>query len=569
MKKSSAALPAGKVAALYVRVSTSYQVDKCSLPFQKKELSAYCEHVLHLSGYQIYEDAGRSGKNTDRPGFQRMLTDIHVGKISHVLVYKIDRISRNLVDFSMMYDDFKKHGVTFVSLNEQFDTSSAIGEAVLKIILVFAELERKLTSERVTDVMIGRAKEGLWNGAHVPLGWMWDPDQKKPVHHPQEAALVKQIYAMYQETHSTVYICHYLNTHGIPSKRGGAWTTRTVSCVLRNPINRGDYRYNYRSSARGAQKPDDEVVYLKGVFPPLVDPEVFDACIAQLDANTFGRNAEGRIIRATYVHIFRGLVHCAVCGSVCYCMKDEPRENGYAPTYYQCSHYRNKRTCTQSRNVSDLYLGGLLFPLLQTLAAIARDRKAILSADQLEKRLLSSPALADVAGIELADLEALLAVLRSPGPGLHYKPAAPASSPAAPAVPDLDDEETKLSRALDRLKKLYLFADAGMSEREYLPTRRALEAQLVEIRNRRAAAALPDPEDSTPDLSFLQSASAFLISHHLQAESPVDFLTVAAAVDKETLRDFIRTVVSDIRISDGRVQAITFVNGITLHFLRR
>ena len=73
-----------------------------------------------------------------------------------------------------MYDDFKYNNVTFISLNEQFDTSSAIGEAILKIILVFAELERKLTSERVTDVMIGRAQNGQWNGARVPYGWDWD-----------------------------------------------------------------------------------------------------------------------------------------------------------------------------------------------------------------------------------------------------------------------------------------------------------------------------------------------------------------------------------------------------------
>ena len=144
-----------KIVALYVRVSTGYQVDKDSLPFQKKELKAYCEHVLHIdkNRIEIFEDAGKSGKNTKRPAFERMMGKVKSGQVSHVIVYKIDRISRNLVDFSLMYDDFKYNNVTFISLNEQFDTSSAIGEAILKIILVFAELERKLTSERVTDVM--------------------------------------------------------------------------------------------------------------------------------------------------------------------------------------------------------------------------------------------------------------------------------------------------------------------------------------------------------------------------------------------------------------------------------
>ena len=128
-----------KIVALYTRVSTGYQIDKDSLPFQKKELSAYCKHILHAEKTELFEDAGKSGKNTDRPAFLRMMKKIRAGEISHVVVYKIDRISRNLVDFSVMYDEFKKYRVTFISLNEQFDTSSAIGEAVLKIILVFAE----------------------------------------------------------------------------------------------------------------------------------------------------------------------------------------------------------------------------------------------------------------------------------------------------------------------------------------------------------------------------------------------------------------------------------------------
>lgn len=98
-----------KIVALYVRVSTGYQVDKDSLPFQKKELKAYCEHVLHIDKncIEIFEDAGKSGKNTKRPAFERMMGKVKSGQVSHVIVYKIDRISRNLVDFSLMYDDFK------------------------------------------------------------------------------------------------------------------------------------------------------------------------------------------------------------------------------------------------------------------------------------------------------------------------------------------------------------------------------------------------------------------------------------------------------------------------------
>lgn len=152
-----------KKVAIYVRVSTQYQVDRASLPVQREELIAYCKYVLGIDSFEVFEDPGYSAKNTDRPDYQRMINRVRTGEFSHILVWKIDRISRNLLDFAAMYAELKKLGVTFVSKNEQFDTSSAMGEAMLKIILVFAELERNMTSERVSAIMLSRANGGVWN----------------------------------------------------------------------------------------------------------------------------------------------------------------------------------------------------------------------------------------------------------------------------------------------------------------------------------------------------------------------------------------------------------------------
>ena len=170
-----------KKSAIYVRVSTYHQIDKDSLPLQKKDMINYSKLVLGIDDYEIFEDAGFSAKNTDRPAFQQMIKRVKQGEFSHLLVWKIDRISRNLLDFCSMYDELKEHGCIFVSKNEQFDTSSAMGEAMLKIILVFAELERKMTGERVTSVMLDRASKGLWNGAPIPLGYKWDDKIKFPI----------------------------------------------------------------------------------------------------------------------------------------------------------------------------------------------------------------------------------------------------------------------------------------------------------------------------------------------------------------------------------------------------
>ena len=129
-----------KKAAIYCRVSTLHQIDKDSLPMQKNDMINYARYALNIEDYEVFEDAGYSGKNMDRPAFQAMMERVHDGEFTHILVWKIDRISRNLLDFANMYEQCKKLGITFISKNEQFDTSTAMGEAMLKIILVFAEL---------------------------------------------------------------------------------------------------------------------------------------------------------------------------------------------------------------------------------------------------------------------------------------------------------------------------------------------------------------------------------------------------------------------------------------------
>ena len=241
-------------AALYIRVSTLYQIDKDSLPFQRQELINLAKYMLGTDDYEVFEDAGYSGKNTDRPSYQRMMTRIRQREFTHLCVWKIDRISRNLLDFAAMYDELKKYNVTFVSKNEQFDTSSAMGEAMLKIILVFAELERKLTSERVMGVMLDRASKGLWNGARMPLGYKWDTNAKFPVIDADEAVTIRFIFDKYEEVKSTLQISRILNMNHIKTKRGGEWTSKTVNDIVRNPFYKGTYRYNYRESARGAIK---------------------------------------------------------------------------------------------------------------------------------------------------------------------------------------------------------------------------------------------------------------------------------------------------------------------------
>lgn len=557
-----------KIVALYVRVSTGYQVDKDSLPFQKKELKAYCEHILHKTNYEVFEDAGKSGKNTDRPGYQRMMKKIRAGQVSHVVVYKIDRISRNLVDFSLMYDEFKKYYATFISLNEQFDTSSAIGEAVLKIILVFAELERKLTSERVTDVMIGRAIEKKWNGARMPYGWRWNPETEFPEHDPEEAPNAKRLYEKYDECHSTSQLRDFCYDNNISTKRGGRWNTSSLAVWLRNPMNKGDYRYNYRNSARGRKKPEDQVVYIPGVFPPLVDPELWDRVNARMNKNNELKRKAGRTRQDVRIHVFAGLLRCADCGAGMQVVSiDKPRANGFRPSLYVCTSRRTYRAC-MAPYASEVVIGPFVFNYISNIIQATKKRKKIATAAELEAVLLHGSAFSDIKCLNPADLNVILQAIHSPAAASGsstYIPT-PVKEEHIPDLTALKEEEQKLSRALERLKTAFLFDDNGIPENEYLSTRADLTEKLTRVRNK-----IADTEDDAfehvSELSFVNSASSFLVSYKIQSGEEIDYQSFAAAVDPKVLKDFVNLVIDHVTIRQARPVEIVFKNGLRNRFV--
>ena len=157
-KKNNISLAAKDKAALYICVSTVYQIDKDSLKVQERKLINYTQLVLNMNEYEIFRDSGYSAKNTDRPDYQKMMQKLRTGEFSHLVVWKIDRISRNIIDFTEMFEELHMLDVTFISLAEQFDTSSIVGQALLKMILIFAELERHNAAERSKAVLLSKAE---------------------------------------------------------------------------------------------------------------------------------------------------------------------------------------------------------------------------------------------------------------------------------------------------------------------------------------------------------------------------------------------------------------------------
>ena len=195
------------------------------------------------SDHRVYQDKGYSGKNTNRPAFQQMMADVEQGLIQKIIVYRLDRFSRSIADFGRLWEILKKHNVEFVSINETFDTSTPMGRAMLNIIMVFAQLERETTAERVRDNYYQRARLGSWPGGPAPYGFsigkLPGPEGKPvPGLIPNErAAVVERIFQTYAQSEATLgSVARGLNAEGIPAPKRATWDNVTLSRILHSPL---------------------------------------------------------------------------------------------------------------------------------------------------------------------------------------------------------------------------------------------------------------------------------------------------------------------------------------------
>lgn len=175
--------------AIYTRVSTDQGLDQDfnSLDAQSEASQAYIKSQAH-AGWALlktkYDDGGFSGGNTDRPALQQLLEDVRAGKIDIIVVYKVDRLTRSLADFAKLVELFDKQNVSFVSVTQQFNTTTSMGRLTLNVLLSFAQFEREVTSERIRDKIAASKRKGLWVGGMAPIGYD-TKDRKISVNEPR------------------------------------------------------------------------------------------------------------------------------------------------------------------------------------------------------------------------------------------------------------------------------------------------------------------------------------------------------------------------------------------------
>lgn len=267
--------------AIYTRVSTDAGLDQAfnSLDAQFDASEAYIRSQAHAGWTLIksrYDDGGFSGGSTDRPALQKILTDVKARKINVIVVYKVDRLTRSLADFAKLVELFDAHGVSFVSVTQQFNTTTSMGRLTLNVLLSFAQFEREVTAERIRDKIAASKRKGLWVGGMVPLGYTLTEGQL--LIHEEEAKTVRLIFTRYLALKSVNLLVVDLKGQGLTSKvrnlstgktRGGvSFTQGSLFYILRNRFYIGEVLFK------------EEI--LPGPQPALLERSLFDAVQSQL-----------------------------------------------------------------------------------------------------------------------------------------------------------------------------------------------------------------------------------------------------------------------------------------------
>jgi len=279
--------------AVYTRKSSEegLQQEFNSLQAQREACEAFINSQRHEGWVCLrtgYDDGGFSGATMDRPALQRLLTDITAGRVDIVVVYKIDRLTRSLADFAKIVEILDARSASFVSVTQQFNTTTSMGRLTLNVLLSFAQFEREVIGERIRDKIAASKKKGMWMGGVPPLGYR--VHDRKLVIIDGEAELVRSIFRRYAELGSVRLLKTELDAQGRKSK---SWTSASGRRIGGKPFSRGALYLMLRNRTyRG------EIVHKgqshPGEHPPVIDPPLWDAVQMRLAVNTTERNSTTR-----------------------------------------------------------------------------------------------------------------------------------------------------------------------------------------------------------------------------------------------------------------------------------
>ncbi|MCX7429089.1 MAG: recombinase family protein [Planctomycetia bacterium] len=325
--------------AIYTRKSTEEGLDQeyNTLDAQRDSGEAYIKSQAQ-EGWQClpdrYDDGGFTGGNMDRPALRRLMADIEAGRVDCVVVYKVDRLSRSLLDFARMMETFEKHHVSCVSVTQQFNTTNSMGRLMLNVLLSFAQFEREIISERTRDKIAATRRKGKWSGGMPLLGYDVDPRGSRLMVNEDEAVRVRAIFELYLDRQAMLPVIQELDRRGWVNKR---WTTR-----------KGHDRGGKQFTKTSLYKLLTNVTYLgkitykeevhDGEHTAIVSTEIWQRVQALLRRN--GR-AGGAPVRDKFGALLKGLLHCVPCNcamSPTHCTRNGTKRY----RYYVCTNAQKR-----------------------------------------------------------------------------------------------------------------------------------------------------------------------------------------------------------------------------------
>ncbi len=325
--------------AAYCRKSTEERSDEIfgSIENQHESILNFIASHKHegwMALSERYDDNGFTGSNIDRPSLQRLINDIKEGKVNVVVVYKLDRLSRSLVDFVQILKFFEEHGVAFASITQPIDTSTSTGKLMLHILSSFAEFERQLISERTKDKLSAARKRGQWTGGWAALGYDLDRENKKLTINKTEAKLIKEIFNLYLEGNSLLKVAQILNDKGSRSKLvtlksgktfgGKKFGITHIQLMIKNVLYIGKVKY--------------EGQIYEGEQEAIIDEEIFKRAQEMLKQNRIERKATKN---TDCTGLLSHLLHCKACGTFMfhtYTLKNKTHKY----RYYVCSNAQKR-----------------------------------------------------------------------------------------------------------------------------------------------------------------------------------------------------------------------------------
>lgn len=455
-----------RIDAIYARQSID-KSDSISIESQIE----FCKYETRGSPFREFKDKGYSGKNTDRPEFQQMLSVIRNGEIKRVICYKLDRCSRSILDFATLMEEFQKYDVEFISCTEKFDTSTPMGRAMLNICIVFAQLERETIQQRVFDAYHSRKLKGFYMGGKVPFGFKLEPyylDGKKTSRYivsEEEAKILELMYSIYEHPLASLGdVVNGLNDAGIrhPRKADGSWTRTHIGRMLHNPVYvKADlYVYNffkengviihnspedfigtngcYLYSEKGKPHPNYRLEGHHLVLAPhkgIIPSDIWLRC--RKKQKYAGETVRQCKIKNTWL---AGKIKCANCGYALVIQKTT-KKNGKVFRYFICS------AASEAKNRCDGIHGQKADHVEELVFGEIRKKLKLFSSLQAPRDIIPAPEITTL-NLRLAQLEqeienATLRALEASGPLIRY---------ISDKVTDLDEQRRKLQSRLAELE---------------------------------------------------------------------------------------------------------------------